>query len=501
MSVQLVNLKELLVPWVKGVDKEIPLTYMTLDSRKIKKGSLFIAIIGHETDGRKFISQAIQKGAAAVLEETLSEKEHGTLSYSDAIPHIYFYALNQYISAIANRFYHHPSRHFPIVGVTGTNGKTTITQLVAQWVNLLGGNAGVMGTTGNGLLKHLQSSLNTTGSAIDIIEHLHQLHEKKANLVAMEISSHGLVQHRVADLDFKIGIFTNLSRDHLDYHKTMYAYAQAKKSLFTQHRTEYAVLNMDDVIGQEIQKECSKAVGVALNKQNLAQMKGDTLWANKVTFDDQGICIDFDSTWGTGRLQAPLIGDFNASNLMLAFATMLILGYEKEALLNTAGQLTSVIGRMEVFTSSNASEKPMAIVDYAHTPDALEKALKALKNHCTGQLWCVFGCGGDRDKGKRPMMAKVATSCADHCIITNDNPRTEDANDIIADIVPGVVNGADYLIEPDRKKACELALNQAQVQDIVLIAGKGHEDYQIIGKDKRHYSDRETVASWMEKKA
>lgn len=494
MAVEVVKLNFLLSPWFKDVTLDIGITDISLDSRQVKPSSLFLAVIGHQVDGRNFIGKAIENGASAVLQETQNPDEHGMISYQKDIPLISFYQIGQILSALANRFYNNPASHFPLIGVTGTNGKTTITQLIAQWKNLLGGNAGVMGTTGNGLLHGLIASENTTGSAIDVVKNLDTLSKQGADLVAMEVSSHGLVQHRIRDLEFEVGIFTNLSRDHLDYHKTMESYALAKKTLFTEHNTKLCVLNMDDPVARDFAPDLTNTIGVALDKTHLRIDTQKKLWAEALCFNNQGVSIQFDSSWGNGELTVPLVGDFNASNVMLAFATMLSLGYSIDTLVQTAPKLKAVIGRMEVFTQPN---KPMGVVDYAHTPDALEKALLALKEHCQGELWCVFGCGGDRDKGKRAMMAEVATTCADHTVLTNDNPRTESASAIMQDIEKGVIDGANYCVELDREKACRLALTNADKHDIVLIAGKGHEDYQILGTKKIHYSDRETVQNWM----
>lgn len=488
------ELSFLLSPWLEDLALDTEVSDITLDSRQVEANALFIAVIGHQVDGRNFIDKAIEKGASAVLQETLQAEQHGAICYVSGRPLISFYQLGTILSALANRFYALPASHFPLLGITGTNGKTTISQLIAQWKNLLGGNAGVMGTTGNGLLHNLTASENTTGSAIDVVKDLHNLAQQGADLVAMEISSHGLVQHRVRDLEFEVGIFTNLSRDHLDYHKSMHNYAQAKKLLFTEHKTQHSVLNIDDAIGREFALEIDNSVGVALDKKNLTATTDKQLWAEELHFTNQGLGIRFDSSWGRGELHVSLIGDFNASNVLLAFAVMLTLGYPMADLIRTAPKLRAVIGRMEVFSHPS---KPMGVVDYAHTPDALEKALLALKRHCQGELWCVFGCGGDRDKGKRALMAEVATRLAQHTVLTNDNPRTESATEIMHDIEQGVVDGAQYCIELDRKKACELALSRASEHDIVLIAGKGHEDYQILGTHKIHYSDRETLQHWM----
>lgn len=467
----------------------------TLDSRDVNSGSLFAAVKGHQIDGRRFIDKAIEQGAIAVLAEAEGEALHGEVRLQHGVPIIYFSQLNLHLSAIAKIFYQQPDEQLKLVAVTGTNGKTTISQILAQWAELVGYRAGVMGTTGNGLLSNLIPAANTTGSAIEIQHVLADLYQQGASFAAMEVSSHGLVQGRVKALHFAASIFTNLSRDHLDYHGDMANYAAAKQALFTEHHAGVAVINMDDEVGRQWLTTLPDAVAVTTQASVAAEHQGPALWLTAVTYSTQGVTLSVDSSWGAGTFTAPLVGSFNVMNIMLALATLLATGHDIAQLIATAPQLNAVIGRMEVFQKA---DKPMMVVDYAHTPDALEKALQALQVHCDGKLWCIFGCGGDRDTGKRPMMAAIAEQQADHIILTDDNPRSEDPEQIMLDMKAGLVNANQASVIHDRFSACQYAMLHASEQDIVLVAGKGHEDYQILADQTIHYSDRETVQTLLE---
>lgn len=463
------------------------LTDIQLDSRRVGPGSLFVAIRGHQMDGRRFIEQAVAQGATAVV----FEEDGEFVAPATSVPCIGMPDLPARLSELAGYFYDQPAQKLRLVGITGTNGKSTTALLVANWRTLLGGKAGVMGTIGNGLFGNLIEAENTTGSAVQVQANLAALQEQGADLVAMEVSSHGLVQHRVAALPFAAAVFTNLSRDHLDYHGTMEAYGAAKELLLQLVDEASAVINRDDELGAKWLERYPAAVAFSTNGP-IENHSGRQLTAQQLDFHQQGFRAQINSSWGNGVLSAPLLGRFNVSNVLAAMGVMLVLGYDFHELLATAPQLQPVTGRMECFGGADA---PLAVVDYAHTPDALEKALQALRVHCKGQLWCLVGCGGDRDRGKRPMMAAVAEQHADRLILTDDNPRTEEPARIMADMVAGLRDPAAVQVEHDRVRAIALAIGQASKQDIILVAGKGHEDYQIIGTDKRHYSDRETVAA------
>ncbi|ARJ41168.1 UDP-N-acetylmuramoyl-L-alanyl-D-glutamate--2,6-diaminopimelate ligase [Pantoea alhagi] len=484
------NLRDLLAPWVPGAP-ERPLREMTLDSRVAASGDLFVAVAGHNVDGRRFIPQAIAQGVSAVIAEAAGEAEDGEIREMHGVPVIYLSQLPQRLSALAGRFYQQPGEQLRLIGVTGTNGKTTTTQLLAQWANLLGETGAVMGTVGNGLYGHLIPTENTTGSAVDVQHMLNSLVEQGATLTAMEVSSHGLVQHRVAALPFAAAVFTNLSRDHLDYHGDMTRYESAKWLLFSEHQVGEAIINADDEVGRRWLERLPDAVAVTMADNVLPAQHGRWLKATDIHYHDNGATIRFASSWGDGELESRLMGAFNVSNLLLALATLLTLDYPLAQLMASARQLQPVCGRMEVFS---APDKPTVVVDYAHTPDALEKALEAARLHCQGQLWCVFGCGGDRDKGKRPLMGAIAEQFADIVVITDDNPRSEDPGAIVDDILTGLLDPGRARVMAGRAQAVTNAIMQAGPQDIVLVAGKGHEDYQIVGNRRLDYSDRVTVA-------
>ena len=484
------NLRDLLAPWVPGAP-ERPLRDMTLDSRSAASGDLFVAVAGHQADGRRFIPQAIAQGASAVIAEAEGEAADGDIRELHGVPVIYLAQLQQRLSALAGRFYRQPGEKLKLVGVTGTNGKTTTTQLLAQWANLLGETGAVMGTVGNGLYGRLAPTENTTGSAVEVQQVLHDLAGQGATLAAMEISSHGLVQHRVAALPFAAAVFTNLSRDHLDYHGDMQSYESAKWLLFSEHHPGQAIINADDEAGRRWLQKLPDAVAVTLEDNLQPGCHGRWLKATDVRYHDNGAHICFRSSWGDGEIESRLMGAFNVSNLLLALATLLALGYSLDRLVESASQLQPVCGRMEVF---NAPGKPTVVVDYAHTPDALEKALEAARLHCKGQLWCLFGCGGDRDKGKRPLMGAIAEQFADVVVITDDNPRSEEPMAIVNDILSGLLDPGRARVVSGRAQAVTNTVMQAQPDDIVLVAGKGHEDYQVIGNRRLDYSDRLTVA-------
>ncbi|KNC06562.1 UDP-N-acetylmuramoylalanyl-D-glutamate--2,6-diaminopimelate ligase [Klebsiella sp. RIT-PI-d] len=484
------NLRDLLAPWVAGLPARA-LREMTLDSRTAASGDLFVAVSGHQADGRRYIPQAIAQGVAAIIAEAKGEATDGEVREMHGIPVVYLSQLNERLSALAGRFYHQPSEQLRLVGVTGTNGKTTTTQLLAQWSQLLGETSAVMGTVGNGLLGNVSPTENTTGSAVDVQQVLANLVGQGATFAGMEVSSHGLVQHRVSALKFSASVFTNLSRDHLDYHGDMEHYEAAKWLLYSTHHFGQAIVNADDEVGRRWLTKLPDAVAVSMADHINPDCHGRWLKAVDVHYHDRGATIRFASSWGEGEIESRLMGEFNVSNLLLALATLLALGYLLSDLLNTAARLQPVCGRMEVFS---APGKPTVVVDYAHTPDALEKALAAARLHCKGTLWCVFGCGGDRDKGKRPLMGAIAEQFADIPLVTDDNPRTEEPQAIINDILAGMLDAGRAKVMEGRAQAVTHAIMQAKENDVVLLAGKGHEDYQIVGNRRLDYSDRVTAA-------
>ncbi|UUM31097.1 UDP-N-acetylmuramoyl-L-alanyl-D-glutamate--2,6-diaminopimelate ligase [Vibrio japonicus] len=487
-----ITLSTLLSPWVDLSSSrygDLAISHLELDSRKVTQGVTFVAVKGHAVDGRHYISSAVESGANAVIAQADEERPHAFIETIHGVPVVYINGLNHELSALAGQLY--PLDKMQLIGVTGTNGKTTITQLIAQWLELVEQRAAVLGTTGNGFLDALKPAANTTGSAIEIQHTLSELESVGANYTAMEISSHGLVQGRVKTLPFKVGVFTNLSRDHLDYHGTMEEYERAKLSLFTQHHCETAVINVDDAVGQKWAAQLDNAMSVSLKPLNTER----AVFATNVVYSEQGISLTFSGLYGEGSLSVPLIGEFNASNVLVAFTTILSLGFDKQSLIETAHLLTPVLGRMELF---KAQGKAKVVVDYAHTPDALEKALLALRVHCKGKLWAIFGCGGDRDAGKRPMMAEIGERLADQVILTDDNPRSESPQRIVNDMLEGMSQPEKAVVEHDRFKALQHAVSQGSEDDIILLAGKGHEDYQVLATETIHYSDRESAQQLLE---
>ncbi|NUF49170.1 UDP-N-acetylmuramoyl-L-alanyl-D-glutamate--2,6-diaminopimelate ligase [Gilliamella sp. ESL0250] len=484
---------------------DFPLNHLRIDSRKVKKNDVFVAIKGHTVDGRTFIPQAISAGAAVILIETKRKSNDLKIDYlkkdnKPVIPQISVFQLSQRLSLIANEFYHSPSKKLSVIGVTGTNGKTTVTQLIAQCTTLLNDKTAILGTIGNGIYNQIEPSANTTASAIDVQTLLADFVKKQVKVVAMEISSHGLAMDRVKGLNCVATVFTNLSRDHLDYHKTMSKYAKAKWSLFTSDEKEKKVLtagksiiNYDDKYGKRWIEKLSQVTAVSCQPKSLRRLKALNIpyvGVSMIDYHDKGAQIHMESSWGNAIIHSRLLGEFNVSNLLLAIATLLTLDFPFFAVINMASFLKPICGRMEVLHIKNS---PTVIVDYAHTPDALQKALQASRIHCKGTLWVIFGCGGDRDSGKRPLMAAIAEQFADKIVLTNDNPRTEDEMKIIEDIQQGLHHTDNLYIITDRVQAITQTLKQAKPNDVILIAGKGHEDYQIVGKTKYHYSDQETV--------
>lgn len=461
---------------------------LQLDSRQVAAGDAFVAVPGYQTDGRDYIDAAIEAGAQVVLAESESV---GVSMRANAVL-VELPQLKNQLSFIAARFYGEPARRLAVVGVTGTNGKTSVTYLVAQLLNNLGCKAGVIGTTGSGFPGHLLAESHTTPDAIAVQQRLAQLLAEGAQAVAMEVSSHALVQRRVEAIRFKVGVATNISRDHLDYHGTMSNYAGAKRRLFTELDTEISILNVDDAALTAWLPDRTDSWRISCQLQQHPQ----AVWASAIEFADHGTSIQLHVAEQTYAVQSPLLGGFNVYNLLAAMTAVHALGYDLADIVAVVPQLHAVPGRIETFSAG--PKRPLVIVDYAHTPDALQQVLIALRRHCRGQLWCVFGCGGDRDRGKRPQMGAVAAKYADRVVITDDNPRGEPAAQIIADIVAGIMHREHVQLQHGREQAVIGAMQNAQPGDIVLLAGKGHEDYQIIGQQRLPYNERAIVAAWVE---
>lgn len=491
--------------------------HLTNDSRMISSGDIFCAIIGYAQDGRQYIDQAIERGAKLVLSECETEEEHGNSYFNEKtneqVAIISFYQLNKKLFALASAYYQSPEKNMTMIGITGTNGKTSISQLLGQALTNGHKPCAVIGTNGAGMVDNLEILDNTTPSATDLMQLFfrfshNEIGQKKLNderitHIAMEVSSHALEQGRVTGSTFDIAIFTNLSRDHLDYHGTMADYAAAKRQLFTPNGKQIAVLNGDDKQAQHWLANWPSSENLSLystwlygRSENIRQ-HAKFVTCQNIKHHHQGVDFTLCTHLGDIDIHSPLLGDFNIDNLLAVIAVMLIEGVSLTAIAAQVKVLKPISGRMEAFSSTYAPS-PTAVVDYAHTPDALEKALIACRQHCDGNLFVVFGCGGDRDKGKRPLMAKAAQTYADQLVVTNDNPRTEQPMDIIDDVLTGLNEQCKVQVIVDRKKAVLTTLAKAQANDVVLLAGKGHEDYIILGYEKIDYNERDIVKTFFE---
>lgn len=475
-------LADLLKGLVEGVDASWLATAVSglqLDSRLVTSGDVFVACNGELHDGRDFIEQAIVQGAAAVLAQAAEgELVHRLVA---GVPVIAMANLSAQLSEIAGRFYHQPSKKLAVLAVTGTNGKTSCTQLFVQLLNSVGVSCGAIGTLGSGVDGVMDVGVNTTPDAITVQRLMSQWLAQSVPAVAMEVSSHGLALGRVNALQYDAAIFTNLSRDHMDFHGTMQAYGKAKAKLFQQSGLKFAIVNADDPFCHQLKKMTPESV--QLLDYSVENNKA-AVFAQTINCSRAGVSAELVTPWGKFALQSPLLGVFNLSNLLAVITALAVMGYRIEDMLPAVKKLQPAPGRMELLAAQSDID---VVIDYAHTPDALQNALHALREHCTGKLWCVFGCGGDRDQGKRAMMGAIANRLADHCIVTSDNPRSESAatiaEQVTAEMSPATV------VELDRSKAIDQAIQQAQPGDWILIAGKGHELYQQVAGQSLAFSD------------
>ncbi|MET4693699.1 UDP-N-acetylmuramoyl-L-alanyl-D-glutamate--2,6-diaminopimelate ligase [Endozoicomonas lisbonensis] len=469
-----------------------PISGLTLDSRKLVGGELFLAVPGLVVDGRQYIDAAVSAGAAAVLAES-EEAQEATikLSHADAkgVPVIFVSGLKNRIGFLADRFYRQPSANLNVVGVTGTNGKTSCCWFIAQLLSMLQQPCAVMGTIGKGVPPSLEPCLNTTADPVSLHQYMAELGTSGVKAMAMEVSSHGLDQGRVDGVQFDVGVFTNISRDHLDYHCTLDAYAKAKSLLFADGRVKQAVINLDDDYSDMMLKACGSQTQVLT--YSTSNPEAD-VYAESFSLTADGLLSQIRTPWGSGQLRTSLLGRFNLENLLAVLSCICVQGYTFDQVLPLISRLTTVPGRMQRF---GGSRKPIVVVDYAHTPDALESVLEALREHGASRLTCVFGCGGDRDRGKRPLMTRAAVNGADKVVVTSDNPRSEDPGQIIADAVHGVDFGeVNVVTEIDRAKAIASTIAEAQAREIVVVAGKGHEDYQEVKGKRLPFDDRDHVS-------
>lgn len=466
---------------------DLEISHLTLNSNDVIANSLFIALQGSNHHGLNYAKSAIEKGAVAVLFDKNDMALVDEILSNANVLKIGVENLAQNLGNIAARFYENPSQKLNVIGITGTNGKTSCSQFLAQALK----NSGVIGTLGWGKIDELQTTLNTTPDALAIQKMLASLKKAGCENVAMEVSSHGLAQGRTNGVRFKGTIFTNFSRDHLDYHKTMEAYLETKLKLFNSPELEFAVVNLDDEMSNKIIAAIPKNIDIiGVTIENKLAPRGQTLNAKNIDLNLSGIQFEVDWQNQKQACHVSLIGKFNLENALCVLATLLKLGLDLNDAAKCLKDLKPIAGRMEKFGGEN--NLPLVIVDYAHTPDALEKVLSSLRCHLKGELSVVFGCGGNRDKGKRSQMGRVAEELADNITLTDDNPRFESSEDIIEDILSGFFNNEAKVIY-DRKIAIRHAIEHATPQDCVLIAGKGHEDYQEINGEKISFSDAQCV--------
>jgi UDP-N-acetylmuramoyl-L-alanyl-D-glutamate--2,6-diaminopimelate ligase len=475
------------------------------DSRYLDEGYLFLAVQGLTSHGLDFLAEALEAGVSAVAWDAST----GTPPRDVGIPMIAVDNLASRLGEIANRFYGRPSEQLEVIGVTGTNGKTTVAWMIARAAEILGEQCAYLGTLGYGLRELRGGEGMTTPATVELHGRLAEFVEQGAGYAAIEVSSHALAQGRIDGVQIDTAIFTNLSRDHLDYHDSMADYFASKARLFTDCAPRHRIINLDSDYGTRLASLCGPdVVTVSTNADRVANGR-PYLFVRSVVATEQGFDISFISSWGGSRFTLPLVGDFNVANAATVLALLLLKGVALEAACDAMSQLTAPPGRMQRVAVAEgertmqrvavaegertmqrvAMDGPAVFVDYAHTPDALESALRALRTHCRGRLWCVFGCGGDRDAGKRPQMGKAAECHSSHVVITSDNPRSEPPMAIIDDILGGLAHPEKAVVIEDRAAAIAWAIDAADADDVVLIAGKGHETYQETNGKRVAFSD------------
>jgi UDP-N-acetylmuramoyl-L-alanyl-D-glutamate--2,6-diaminopimelate ligase len=479
-----------LLEGLAGTVPELNVTGVELDSRRVIPGSLFLALRGTQQHGLDHAASALQRGAAAVAWEPAA----GVAAPQLAVPAVAVERLGQHAGEIAARFHRHPTRELYTLGVTGTDGKTSTAFLAAQALDRLGLPCAYFGTLGYGRLGRLADASHTTPDPVRLQALLAEQRDAGARACAMEVSSHALDQGRVAGVEFDTAVLTNVGRDHLDYHLTVENYAAAKRRLFTWPGLHAAVLNRDDAHGADWSRSLVGAEVTLYGIGGEPPARERHVLATDVELHVSGLRFAVRSSWGEARIDSRLLGRFNVYNLLAALAGLLHQGVTLPDAAAALSACTTVPGRIEGFRGPLAA--PLVVVDYAHTPQALQQVLAALRAHTAGKLWCVFGCGGDRDRGKRPLMGRAAAELADVAIVTDDNPRSESPAAIVDEILAGIPAGlrGKVSVEHDRAAAIERAVRAAAASDMVLVAGKGHEDYQLYGRERRSFSDRAHVA-------
>lgn len=472
---------------------DVEISGLAFDSRAVAPGDLFFAVQGVREHGLAHLDQAVERGAAAILWEPGNSDAVSSSMVQCAVPCYRLDKLASRMGEIAGIFHGHPSESMHCIGVTGTDGKTSVTHFIAQALHTAQSPCGLLGTLGYGIFGKLQAPTHTTPDALRIQAELANLRDQQVDQLVMEVSSHALDQYRVSGIHFDTAVLTNLSREHLDYHGDMASYAAAKQRLFRMAGLETIVVNLDDSFGVDLLAEMlpgQRAIAYSIDEQFKPPSRHEWLWARKVRAQPRGTSITVAASWGEGIISTGLLGRFNVANLLAAAAALLATGLSFAEVMQRLSSVATVPGRMEVF---GAPHQPLVVVDYAHTANALQKALQALREHCSGKLYCVFGAGGDRDPGKRSGMGAVAEQYADLVVITSDNPRTENPLKIIDMIASGLQRPDRALQIPDRKKAIATVIRMADAGSVVLVAGKGHESWQHIGGQRLPFSDRDQV--------
>lgn len=488
------SLAVLLEPWVVlPVAEDRQITGVQVDSRNLSAGDLFIALQGATVNALDYLPEIIESGAVAILVN--AEADRPTIDErrkveAASLALVEIEDLAGHAGEIVGRFYSDPSRSMKVIGVTGTDGKTSVTHMLGQALNEHRDNCGVIGTLGWGFTKALQDTGLTTPDAVTLQSILAGFHDAGAGYAAMEVSSHALSQNRVSGILFDVAVLTNLGRDHLDYHGDMQNYRAAKELLFFQPELRAAVVNADEEFGIGL---IGRLTDLELTTYGAEEGGERHVRYTSVQQTSAGLSFEIEFAGQKYPVESRLIGSFNVINLTTTFAVLVALGLSPDLAAQSLSNLKAVPGRMEVTSLKSGAS---VIVDYAHNPHALESVLKSVVSHLQGSLTVIFGCGGERDQGKRPLMARVAEQYADHCIVTDDNPRAEDGDEIIQHIMSGFTRPQSVRIERDRRRAIESAMSELGAGDLLLVAGKGHEDYQLIGDQRLPFCDSAVVAEY-----
>ncbi len=480
--------------------RDITINALVQDNRKARSGNLFIAHQGFNTHGLLYAQDAVAKGVEVVLWDGDLENRNEILdSISNKVLCIHCENLKDKVGPIASRYYEQPSLSMNTIGVTGTDGKTSVAHFLAQCLDAHDVHCGVLGTLGNGFINDLHPTGLTTVDALHVQKTLADIHQAGAKHVVMEVSSHGLDQGRVNGVAFTTAVFTNMAKDHLDYHGTLDNYAAAKKRLFCTPGLGTAVINLDDAYGRELAKEVSEHVcvwGYSLEEDISAYQGYADYFVHALAIKpfERGCHLSVSTPKGDAEFDIPLVGRFNVANSLAVLSTLLVSHLSFDDAVKSLAGVRPVDGRVEIISEE---DKPVVVVDYAHTEQGLEAVCQSVRDHFKGDVWCVFGCGGDRDRSKRALMAKVAEKYADKIIVTTDNPRHEDPQEIINEVMSGFSSLENVEAVLDRRQAIDIAITNAQPEDVVLLAGKGHETSQIVGDVHIAFDDRRVAREFL----